>query len=184
MRVTGGRYSGRRVICPPGEIRPAMDKMRESMFSILGPLDGSSFLDLFSGSGIVAIEAASRGAFPVTAVEGDPGKRRILNANISIANKGERVITAYIRDVKKFIKKTSKTYDYVFLDPPFKMHGKSHILRNLVAYGLLNAGSVCIIHAPRKEYMPLVFEDFLIIYDIRSYGGSILYFYQFSLREP
>lgn len=182
MRITGGQYSGRKVICPPGEIRPAMDKMRESMFSILGPLDGSSFLDLYSGSGIVAVEAASRGAFPVTAVEGDSGKRKILNQNISIANRGKKIITAFIRDTTKFIRKTNETYDYVFLDPPFKMLGKADVLKQLVIYGLLKKGSVCIIHAPRKEYLPLALEDSLIIYDIRTYGGSILYFYQFSKR--
>ena len=64
MRITGGRYCGRKVIIPQGEleIRPAMDRMRESLFAILGPLDGISFCDLFSGSGCVGLEAASRGA--------------------------------------------------------------------------------------------------------------------------
>ena len=60
MRITGGRYNGRTVKCPKGIIRPAMDRMRESMFSILGPMDGLSYLDLFSGSGSVGLEAASR----------------------------------------------------------------------------------------------------------------------------
>ncbi|MFW6253274.1 MAG: RsmD family RNA methyltransferase, partial [bacterium] len=62
MRITGGSLRGRVVKVPPGEIRPTMDRMRESMFSILGPLHGRSFLDLFGGSGIVALEAVSRGA--------------------------------------------------------------------------------------------------------------------------
>jgi 16S rRNA (guanine966-N2)-methyltransferase len=53
MRITGGEYRGRIVKCPPGVIRPAMDRMRESLFSILGNLEGKSFLDIFSGSGVV-----------------------------------------------------------------------------------------------------------------------------------
>jgi 16S rRNA (guanine966-N2)-methyltransferase len=65
MRVTGGIYRGRIVKCPKGVIRPAMDRMRESMFSVLGYMDGLSFLDVFSGSGMIGIEAASRGALPV-----------------------------------------------------------------------------------------------------------------------
>ena len=69
MRVTGGRYRGRTVKCPKGVIRPAMDRMRESLFNILGNISGESFLDLFSGSGVVGIEAASRGAEPVVLVE-------------------------------------------------------------------------------------------------------------------
>ncbi len=62
MRITGGFYKGRTVVCPPGVIRPAMDRMRESLFAILGDLTGTSFLDLYAGSGVVGIEAASRGA--------------------------------------------------------------------------------------------------------------------------
>ena len=65
MRITGGLYRGRGIKCPPGVIRPAMDRMRESLFAVLGNITGCSFLDLFSGSGIVGIEAASRGAASV-----------------------------------------------------------------------------------------------------------------------
>ena len=73
MRITGGAYCGRIIELPESsmEIRPAMDRMRESVFAILGDLTGLSFLDLFSGSGIIALEAASRGAHPVVCVERD-----------------------------------------------------------------------------------------------------------------
>ena len=64
MRITGGTLCGRRIEMPDGIIRPAMDRMRESVFAILGDLSGRSFLDIFSGSGIIALEAASRGADP------------------------------------------------------------------------------------------------------------------------
>jgi len=63
MRITGGKYCGRTVLCPPGEIRPAMDRMRISFFSVLSDLQDRRFLDLFSGSGCVAIEALSKGLF-------------------------------------------------------------------------------------------------------------------------
>ena len=57
MRITGGALAGRIIRCPDGIIRPAMDRMRESVFAILGDLSGASWLDMFSGSGTVAIEA-------------------------------------------------------------------------------------------------------------------------------
>ena len=84
MRITGGKYTNRRIQCPKGEIRPAMDRMRESMFSILGDLQGRNFLDLFSGSGLVAIEAASRGAEPVVLVEKDFRKAAVIRKNLEI----------------------------------------------------------------------------------------------------
>ena len=55
MRITGGTLKGRIIKCPDGVIRPAMDRMRESVFSIIGDLSGKSWLDLFSGSGTIAI---------------------------------------------------------------------------------------------------------------------------------
>jgi 16S rRNA G966 N2-methylase RsmD len=62
-----------------------MDRMRESMFSILGSLEGQSFLDLFAGSGVVALEALSRGAIKALLVEKDPGKRKTIMENLQIA---------------------------------------------------------------------------------------------------
>ena len=71
MRITGGKLKGRIIKCPDGVIRPAMDRMRESVFAILGDLTGKSWLDLFSGSGTIAIEAVSRGASSVELCEKD-----------------------------------------------------------------------------------------------------------------
>lgn len=87
MRVTGGEYGGRRIAVPPGEIRPAMDRMRESLFSILtsgyGTLEGLTVLDLFSGSGSMALEALSRGARSAVLVERDRGKAAVIRANLA-----------------------------------------------------------------------------------------------------
>ena len=85
MRITGGTLCGRQVKVPGGLIRPAMDRMRESVFAVLGDLTGSSFLDIFSGSGIIALEAASRGAIYIEAVEMDPLKRKTLLENVKIS---------------------------------------------------------------------------------------------------
>ena len=81
MRITGGTLKGRIIECPDGIIRPAMDRMRESVFSILGDLTGKSWLDLFSGSGTIAIEAASRGATHIELCEKDKIKTPTLLKN-------------------------------------------------------------------------------------------------------
>ena len=86
MRITGGTLKGRTIPVPPGVIRPAMDRMRESVFAVLGDLSGSSFLDLFSGSGIIILEAASRGAVYLEAVEADRIKWKTLISNVSLSS--------------------------------------------------------------------------------------------------
>ena len=87
MRVTGGQLKGRIIKCPDGVIRPAMDRMRESVFAILGDLTGKSWLDLFSGSGTIAIEAVSRGAARVELCEKDRLKIKTVLDNVSITEK-------------------------------------------------------------------------------------------------
>ncbi len=125
MRVTGGIYRGRQVQCPPGDIRPSMDRMRQSLFQILGDLSGCAFLDLFSGSGIIAIEAASRGAGPVVLVEKDPRKRATCSQNVSFVEAPVEVLTM---PAERFLARDARTFDYVFLDPPFAFAGKEGVL--------------------------------------------------------
>lgn len=88
MRITGGKLKGRVTETPYGKmaIRPAMDKMRESVFNIIGfSLEGKSFLDLFSGSGTIALEAVSHGASAVTLCEMDKSKAKTILKNVKMA---------------------------------------------------------------------------------------------------
>ncbi|MCK9548340.1 MAG: 16S rRNA (guanine(966)-N(2))-methyltransferase RsmD [Sphaerochaeta sp.] len=175
MRITGGIYRGRRIVCPPGIIRPAMDMMRESLFSILGPLDGVSFLDLFSGSGCVGIEAASRNASVVHLVEKDRQKRATILSNISMV---ESEITLFIADVARFIPTAKRTYDIVYADPPFPMAQKTTIAEAVARYQLLSEGGLFIIHFPKEEVgqWPETIGS-LVCTDQRFYGRSTLRFY-------
>ena len=84
MRITGGTLKGRTIKCPDGIIRPAMYRMRESVFAIIGDLTGKSWLDMFSGSGTIAIEAVSRGATHVELCEKDKIKTKTVLENVSI----------------------------------------------------------------------------------------------------
>ncbi len=176
MRITGGKYSGRRVECPKGVIRPAMDRMRESMFSILGDLSGCSFLDLFAGSGVVGIEAASRGASPVSLVEKDRRKRQVILKNISIV---ESEIRLHTMPAERF-SSTAGPYDIVYLDPPFKYREKTRLISLVQEHGLLEEDGSCLIHHPsqEKEWPEHIGE--LECYDLRSYGGSTLRFFRFA----
>ncbi len=176
MRITGGKYRGRIITCPPGVIRPAMDRMRESLFSILGNLDNYSFLDLFTGSGCVGIEASSRGASPVHIVEKDRGKKSVILKNISIV---ETPIKLFMADVKRFIPTAKQKYDIVYADPPFPMEGKVELTNLIAKSEIVKKGGLFIIHYPSEErsLWPDTIGD-LVNYDERKYGRSILRFYR------
>lgn len=173
MRVTGGKYVRRTVACPPGLIRPAMDRMRESVFAILGPLDGLRFLDLFSGSGIVALEALSRGAASADLVEQDVGKRAVLQHNLSFV---QEPWTLHLRSVEAFLRNATDTWDLVFVDPPFAYPKKVHILQIIQDRKLLARSGRILLHHPSAEKLDFSQLQF-IISDRRKYGGSEVIFF-------
>jgi 16S rRNA (guanine966-N2)-methyltransferase len=177
LRITGGIYGGRRVQCPPGEIRPAMDRMRESLFSILGNLDGVRFLDLFAGSGIVGLEAASRGAVYVVAVERDRRKREVTERNLEIAG---GIANLTMASVEGFLKNCNEHFDVVYLDPPFRMPGKETLLQRVSNSGCVRQGTIVLLHHPGDELAEVIGR--LERYDRRRYGGSILDFFECSAQ--
>ena len=116
MRVTGGRYRGRTVKCPKGVIRPTMDRMRESLFNILGTIEGESFLDLFSGSGVVAHRSGLPGRRAGCAGrEGTGANGRYCFRTSLIV---ESPIYARIMSAQRFLKDPGDPFDYIYLDPP------------------------------------------------------------------
>ena len=175
MRITGGKYCRRNVACPPGVIRPAMDRMRESLFSILGDLSGLSFLDLFSGSGCVAIEAASRGASPIHLVEMDRGKKETIEKNLSFVEEEKHL---FMMDVMRYVLTSSYKYDIIYADPPFNMEGKVELAKKIASRKMLKEHGLFIIHYPEEEkkLWPNEIEGF-IFKDERKYGRSMVRFY-------
>jgi 16S rRNA (guanine966-N2)-methyltransferase len=176
MRVTGGKYRGRTVAVPKGplDIRPAMDRMRESVFGVLGDLTGLSFLDLFSGSGIIALEAASRGASPVACVEKDPEKFAVLVRNVSIAD--ER-IECRSMPVERFLLRNKTPYSIAFCDPPFPYRYRRELLESLEGGPTVVPGGLVLLHYPAEDAAPDALGS-LRIEDEREYGRSKVRFYR------
>jgi 16S rRNA (guanine966-N2)-methyltransferase len=174
VRVTGGFYRGRKVLCPPGDIRPSMDRMRISLFSILGNLSGLSFLDLFSGSGVIGIEAASRGAEPVVLVEKDPRKKATILKNISFVEEQIKLVTA---PVERFLRSDTGCFDLVFLDPPFAFKDKDRLLGAVFDGPHLSRGGLAILHVHRAEKIGME-RPGAALSDRREYGQSTLLFFR------
>jgi len=195
VRITGGVYKGRKLIVPPGVIRPAMDRMRESLFAVLGDIRGCSFLDLYCGSGSVGIEAASRGAEPVVFVEKDRGKRPVLERNLGFVQQRTEL---HLLPVEHFLRRVKRGFDRIFLDPPFRQRGKLEVLQLVATRRILAVSGTLIIHLSKEEErgFPEVIgagntaaggaageacqssAGQLHLSDRRLYGGSLLLFYR------
>jgi 16S rRNA (guanine(966)-N(2))-methyltransferase RsmD len=174
MRITGGILKGRQVEVPGGIIRPAMDRMRESVFGILGDLMGQSFLDIFSGSGIIALEAASRGADPIEAVELDTLKRKTIIQNVSISP--VRIHCRFMA-AELYVQRAKKRFDIIFCDPPFPYKFKRELLASISASPLMGQGSRLLIHRSRQDFFGSPPEG-LTLEDSRAYGRSVVDFFK------
>lgn len=124
MRVVAGSLGGRRLAVPPGrEVRPTSDRVREALFSMLGPLDGARVLDLFAGSGALAIEALSRGAATAVLVERDARAAATIRANLEALGLAAPQATLVVRPAVAALStalQRGDAYDLVFLDPPYR----------------------------------------------------------------
>lgn len=180
MRITGGLLKGRITECPDGKmaIRPAMDRMRESIFDILDPnLKGKSFLDLFSGSGTIAIEAVSHGATNVTLCEMDKAKAKTILQNVSMTEKELGIkIECHFIAVELFLKRCKNQYDFIFFDPPFPYKFRKELLETADEKKLLLQNGTILIHRPQEDPLPETIGN-LYRRDQRVYGRSIVDFY-------
>ena len=180
MRITGGELRGRIIKCPDGVIRPAMDRMRESVFAILGDLSGKSFLDLFSGSGTIVIEAVSRGASHVELVEKDTIKIGTVLKNVAVTEEEmQNKIHCHFMAVELFLKRCNKQFDYIFCDPPFPYKYHEQLIKTIAERNLLTDRGISMIHRPKEKTMPDTILQ-LNLTDRREYGRSIVDFYSKS----
>ena len=180
MRITGGMLKGRITETPYGRmaIRPAMDMMRESIFDIIGAtIAEKSFLDLFSGSGTIALEAVSRGCRSVSLCEMDKSKAKIILKNVSMAEELGVRIDCHFVAVELFLKRCKKQFDYIFFDPPFPYRFRKELIESVAEHGLLTDTGTAIIHRPKEDPLPEHIQT-LVRSDQRVYGRSIVDFFK------
>ncbi|MHB8769797.1 MAG: 16S rRNA (guanine(966)-N(2))-methyltransferase RsmD [Syntrophales bacterium] len=182
MRIVGGEARGRQIRIPRGcRIRPTADRVKESLFAILGPLEGCSFLDLFAGSGNVGIEAISRGASPAVFVEQDRRVSAALRVNLqSLGMEGTaEVITADVRRGIGELLRRHARFDVLFADPPYDEGLVGECLRWLEGGELLTAGGIVVMQHSVREPLEGAYPQTLAtlaVSDQRRYGDTMLSF--------
>ncbi|MBI4704390.1 MAG: 16S rRNA (guanine(966)-N(2))-methyltransferase RsmD [Deltaproteobacteria bacterium] len=158
MRVIAGTFGGRRIRAPRGaRTRPTSDRVREALFSATGPVAGLSVLDLYAGSGALAIEALSRGAARAVLVERSRAALAVLRANLSLLGLGHRAaVVALPLERAGGAVRARGPYDLVLVDPPYEALAAGVVAtvlgRLLPSPGVLVAGARLVLeHAARDE---------------------------------
>jgi 16S rRNA (guanine966-N2)-methyltransferase len=174
VRVIAGAYRGRRLTAPAGaSTRPTSDRVREALFSILGPLDGIVALDLFAGSGALGIEALSRGAARAVFVERAPAALAALRRNLESVGTDAQSATVVAGDARRALRTARSqrdTYDLVFLDPPYAQARlfAGELSRDLP--GVLAAGARVVAESDRRGPIDITIP----LVDERRYGDTLI----------
>lgn len=176
MRITGGKYRGRIINPLPGlKARPTTDFARVGLFNILNnriDYESITVLDLFSGTGSISFEFASRGARAVHLIEQDSkhiaGIRRIIN------EMGFENIKPVHIDVKSYLKTCSAEYDIVFADPPYDLPWLRDIPDLVLGSGVIAEDGFFILEHPKNEH----FNSYESFFEHRNYGGVNFSFFK------
>lgn len=179
MRIISGKYKGRRISPPKNlPVRPTTDMSKEALFNVLRNhfnFEGLKVLDLFSGTGNISYEFASRGSDNITSVDGDFGCVKFIKQT---AYEFDFNIAAIKSDVLKFIERCNAKYDIIFADPPYAFEQKTFdkIVLSIFEKNLLEEEGMMIIE--HSKYTKL---DHLTHFSFKkSYGGSIFSFFEFD----
>lgn len=172
----GGESRGRRLYAPEGDVtRPTADRVRESMFNILmARVRGAVVLDLFAGSGAVALEALSRGALRAELVDSDRRAQMAIGRNIA-ACRAESAARLIKSDWRAALNELRGPFDLVFLDPPYAMRAAyAEAAEALRARGLLARDAILVMEHRRTD--ALAVPDGFVVRDERRYGEAVLAF--------
>lgn len=182
MRVISGEYRGQRLIAVPGKnTRPTTDKVKESLFSMIGPyFTGGVCLDLYAGTGALGIEALSRGMEKGIFIDIDRKAIDTINTNID-ALKLNTKVEIYKNDAQKAIQALAKrtiTFDLVFIDPPYAKEKNETIIYKLVDAGLLNHDAIIVVEHDRTHVLALTSQK-LLKWKENVFGDTALTIYKF-----
>lgn len=180
MRIIAGTAKGRIIKTRKGlETRPTLESVKESLFSIIHPyIENSNFLDLFSGSGSIGLEALSRGAKKAIMIEKDAEALKYIIENINTLG-FENSCRAYKNDVISAIEilgRKNEKFDIIFMDPPYKDEYCKKVLKAISKAKILNEDGLIICEHHLFENLEDELYDFKKS-DERKYNKKVMTFY-------
>ena len=184
--MIAGQYRSRPLSSLPGlDIRPTADRLRETLFNVLtagnpAALEGSAWADLYAGTGAVGIEALSRGAVSVLFVESARPSVNLIQENLR-SLKIEARFEIVQGDVGKVLRRwqdQSATFDYIFLDPPYRMESEYRDTLEFLGQSVLLKPTTTVIAEHAKQFNPMEEAGVLKRYRKLKQGDAALSFYR------
>lgn len=186
LRVIAGIAKGRRLKPVPGDsTRPIMDRVKEALFSIIGrEILDATFLDVFAGTGSVAIEALSRGAKRAVLIDLDKRAIQTINDNLAVTGFTDRAIVRRADGLAMLESKPDAAYDFIYIAPPqFKGMWKLALDRIDANIGWAAPRASIIVQIDPSEREEPAWAH-LHLFDERKYGSTVLLFFQPQTPEP
>lgn len=175
MRIIAGTLGGQVIHEAHGhKTHPMSEKVRGALFNVLGDIEGLTFLDAFSGSGALAIEAVSRGAKHVVAVDQDGPAHSTLDKNVKEHRLNKQIDAVRANTGGWSIHNMETKFDIVLLDPPYKDMQESLLQKLILRH--IKKGGLAVLSCPGK-YDPPKFENVEKVSE-KSYGDAKLVFYR------
>ncbi len=179
MRIISGTVKGRRLATPKRDIlRPTSDRVKESMFNILGKqVEGKLVLDLFAGTGNLGIEALSRGAKKVIFVEKSREAFKLIQKNLSACNMEGRseILLKEVNQAIDRLKRRKEPFDLILMDPPYEKGLIQRTLEKLTNEKIGHDDSILVIEHNRREPLPDISEAWDLIRQ-RRIGDTVISF--------
>ena len=171
MRVISGKYKGKNLIgFDIDGTRPTMDRVKESLFaSIQNYIKDSTVLDLFAGSGSLAIEALSNGAYSIYMVDNNVELINIIKKN-TLGMKNVHILKSDYKDALNMYKNSNIKFDIIFLDPPYKLNLINDCLDKIYNYNLLNKDGIVVCEYENEDVMTTNFD----LYKSKKYGSKFV----------
>ena len=186
MRIISGEARGRTLFAPQGvETRPTSDKIRGSLFNIIGGrVEGMRVLDLFGGTGALALEALSRGASEAVIVDRSRQAMRVIerNARNVLKDSFDQRVKLVCGDYRSAIERCDGEFDLVFLDPPYRM---TEFYRDALErlWHMRRLSAECLIVIERLRTAKIELPEKFECYDTRHYGETVLEFVIIGLTQ-
>lgn len=177
MRVISGKYKGKNLIgFDIDGTRPTMDRIKESLFaSIQNYIKDSSVLDLFAGSGSLAIEALSNGASSIYMVDNNVELINIIKKN-TLGMDNVHILKSDYKDALNMYKNSNIKFDIIFLDPPYKLNLINDCLDKIYNYNLLNNDGIVVCEYENEDVKTTNFD----LYKSKKYGSKIVTIFKYK----